>query len=278
MSNSFTRILLCLFMVSATWAQKTSTETPAKESTTVQKKDSVAPKTEKYGLRVGVDLFKLSRGFYDSNYRGLELVGDFRVTRKHYVAVELGNEKKTVQEDNLNFTTNGSYIRAGFDFNGYENWTGMNNQIYIGLRYGFSTFSQTLNSYNIYYPNSYFPTPTYYPNTKFNGLTAHWSEVVVGMKAEVLKNVYMGMSFRMNYMLSQKQPEDFENLYVPGFNRTYGGKFGVGFNYTISYSLPLFSIKVKDAKTLEAEKKAKEEAKFMKEAEKEAKKNAKKKK
>lgn len=268
--NSIFSGALCLIFLGKAQAQITT-----KDTLTV-KKDTVATKKVPFGLRVGVDLFKLSRSAFDSNYRGLEIVGDFPVTRKHYVAVELGNEKKTVQEDKLNFTTNGSYLRLGFDFNGYENWTGMNNQIYIGLRYGFSTYSQTLNSYTIYYPNSYFPTPVIAKNLEFNGLTAHWTEVVAGVKAEMFKNFYMGFSFRLNYLITQSKlsapnetPNSFESLYIPGFNRTYGGKFGVGFNYTLSYTIPLFKVTVKDPKQVEAEKIAKQEAKMKKEMEKE---------
>jgi hypothetical protein len=33
-------------------------------------------------------------------------------------------------------------------------------------------------------------------------------------------------------------------LYIPGFNRTYDGDFGVGFNYTVSYFIPLYKKKV----------------------------------
>ena len=278
MLNSIFRIALCLIFFGNVRAQVATKDTL---STT---KDTVSPKTIPFGLRVGIDAFKLSRSSFDANYKGIELVGDFPVTRKHYVAVELGNEKKTVQEDHLNFTTKGSYIRVGFDFNGYENWTGMNNQIYVGLRYGLSTFSQTLNSYSIYYPNSYFPTPVLSKNIEFNGLTAHWTEVVAGVKAALFRNLYLGFSFRLNYLLSQSKlsapaesPNTFESLYIPGFNRTYDGKFGVGFNYTISYTLPLFKVKVKDPKQVEAEKISKQEAKMKKQMEREQKKLTKKK-
>ena len=119
-------------------------------------KDSVATKTERYGLRVGVDLFKLTRSFYEKDYRGLELVGDYRLTRKHFLAAEIGNENKTVDDDRLNFTTKGTYLKAGFDYNAYQNWLGMHNMIYVGLRYGVSTFSQTLNTFSVYNPHPYF--------------------------------------------------------------------------------------------------------------------------
>jgi hypothetical protein len=219
----------------------------------VKKVDSIKPKTERYGLRLGVDLFKLSRTFTEKDYRGLELVGDFKLTRKHYLAAEIGNENKTVDDDRLNFTTKGTYIKVGFDFNAYENWLGMHNMIYVGMRYGVSTFSQTLNTFSVYNPHPYFgEAPILVSGEKYDGLSAQWIEVVAGVKAEIVQNLYVGFSLRMNNLITNKTPENFDNLYIPGFNRTYGGKFGAGFNYTISYFVPIFKTTLK---TKESEKK-----------------------
>ena len=209
-----------------------------------KKTDSIPPKIEKFGIRFGADIFKLTRSFYDKNYKGIEFVGDYRLTKNYYLAAELGNENKTTDDDRLNTTAKGTYIKAGFDYNSYENWLDMRNMVFIGLRYGASTFSQQLNSYKLYNTSTYFPeAPTVVSGEKFNGLSAQWFEVVVGMKAEVLKNIYVGFSVRMNKILSNTKPENFDNLYIPGFNRTYNGDFGVGFNYTVSYFLPLYKTK-----------------------------------
>lgn len=236
-------------------AKQSSKPIPVKTDSVKSKKDSVKPKTERYGLRLGIDLYKLSRSFYDKNYKGLELVGDFKVTRKHYLAAEIGNENKTINDDHLNFTTKGTFIKVGFDYNTYENWFGMNNMIYVGLRYGASAFSQTLNSYTIYNPHPYFgEEPTIVDGTKYDGLTAQWLEVVAGVKAEIVQNLYVGFSIRMNNLISNKVPDNFDNLYIPGFNRTYGGKFGAGLNYTISYFVPIFKTTLKP-KESEAKKK-----------------------
>ncbi|WP_395063735.1 DUF6048 family protein [Flavobacterium sp.] len=210
------------------------------------KVDSIKPKTERYGLRIGVDLFKLSRSFFEKDYRGLELVGDFKITRKYFIAAEIGNENKTVEDTKLNFSTKGTYLKAGFDYNAYENWLGMNNMIYVGMRYGVSSFSQTLNSYSIYNPNPYFgEAPVREVGEKFSGLSAQWIEVVAGIKAEIVPNLYVGFSVRLNNLVTNKKPETFDNLYIPGFNRTYNGKFGAGFNYTISYFVPLYKTTIK---------------------------------
>ena len=143
---------------------------------------------ERYGLRLGVDLHRLARTFYETDYRGLELVGDYRLTRRFYIAGELGNEDKTVDDDRLNFTTKGTYFKAGFDYNSFENWLDMENMIYVGMRYGVSSFSQTLNSYKIYDPTNYYGETVITSGEKFNGLTASWIEVIGGIKAELFNN------------------------------------------------------------------------------------------
>jgi hypothetical protein len=210
-----------------------------------EKKIDTIIKTDRYGFRVGIDLFKLTRAFYDKNYKGIELTGDYRLTKKYFLAAEVGNENKTTDDDRLNTTTKGSYLKAGFDYNAYQNWLNMENIISIGMRYGVSTFSQQLNSYKIYNANPYFgQIPAIPSGEKFDGLTASWIEVVAGVKAKVFNNVFMGFSLRLNTLVTNKKPDNFDNLYIPGFNRTYNGNFGVGFNYSVSYFIPIYKKKI----------------------------------
>jgi hypothetical protein len=163
-----------------------STESNAQE----QSKDTLKI-PQRYGLRIGVDANRLTKSLYDSNYKGLELVGDYRITKKFYAAGEIGNEEKTTADDNINYTTKGTYFKVGFDYNSYENWLDMENMIFIGMRAGVGSFSQKLNTYNIYESGNYYGTNTYVSGQEFNGLSASWIEVVSGLKAEVLNNLYV---------------------------------------------------------------------------------------
>ncbi|SDQ94334.1 DUF6048 family protein [Flagellimonas zhangzhouensis] len=224
----------------------------------LQQKDTVEYK-DPYGLRVGVDLSKLVLTFVDEDYTGLELVGDFRLTRKLYLAAEIGNETKA-QSENLgntllyNFETSGSYIKAGVDINTYTNWFGMNNAITIGGRYAVSSFSQTLGDYSIYETEQFFNSDFLAgtePNREFSGLTASWLEFVVGVKAELFANIFIGMSARLGFLVTNTEDEQFPNLWIPGFNKvTDGSNFGVNYNYSISYFLPLYK-KSRNKKTAE---------------------------
>lgn len=206
-----------------------------------KKVDSIKPVPQRYGIRFGADISKLIRSGFDKNYKGIEFVVDYRLTKKLYFAGEIGNENKTTEDTRINFTTKGTYFKVGFDSNSYQNWLDMENMIHVGLRYGISSFSQELNTYQIYNTSTFYPqAPANSIGKQFEGLSAHWIEVVAGLKAEIFNNVYMGFSVRLNYLVSNKKPDNFDNLYIPGYNRTYDGKFGVGFNYTVSYFIPFY--------------------------------------
>lgn len=205
-----------------------------------QQEDSLVYR-EKYGLRVGIDLSKPIRTLFDENYRGLELKGDYRIYENYYLAAELGNEKNQISEENITASASGSYIKLGADYNVYQNWQGMQNIIYVGARYAFSSFSSELESYSIYTRDPYFERDTRTDSQEYNNLTANWLEFQLGIKVEVLNNLYLGTHVELKRRLGQSAPGNFDNLYIPGFNRTYDeSSVGVGYGYSISYLIPLY--------------------------------------
>jgi len=211
--------------------------------------DSIPKKTNdstvvklKYGLRIGVDTGKLIRSFLDDGYTGIELVGDYRITKKLYIAGELGNEERIIITDFLNTTTKGSYFKAGIDYNLYQNWLDMDNMVYFGSRVGFSSFNHTINEYLIYSTDQYWgeqkrlETPI-----EKDGLTAIWTEILLGIKAELFTNLYFGLNVQLKVKLTETNPDNFQNIYIPGFNKTYDStRIGVGYGYTLSYRIPLY--------------------------------------
>lgn len=196
---------------------------------------------EKYGLRVGVDLTKPLRSFLDENYQGFEIKGDYRIYENYYLAAEIGNEKDLISEENITASAKGSYAKVGANYNFYDNWAGMENLIFAGLRYGFSAFSTELEEYSIYNKNSYFEPDTRLEPQEFRNLTASWLELQLGLKVEVLNNIFLGAHVQLKRRIAQRAPGFFDNLYIPGFNRTYDdSSTGVGYGYSISYLIPLY--------------------------------------
>jgi len=223
--------LFLLFVFGNGFAQETEIQNKKIEQ------DSIIYKTA-YGLRLGIDISKpIKAAFEDSYNSGLEIVADYRISKRFFIATELGFEEQTSNEYYSNSSSKGNYIRLGFNYNAYENWLDMNNEIFVGYRYGFSMFEQTLNSFTPNVSNTYFPGNTTSPNTTAD-LNAHWSELMVGLKVETLKNIFVGFSVSYKVLMSTKEPDNFKTLFAPGFNRIFESRTGFGFNYTISYTIP----------------------------------------
>ena len=198
----------------------------------------------KYGFRVGIDISKQIRTLIEDNYKGIEFVGDYRLTKNLYLASEIGNENKHIDLDALKYNSSGTYIKIGTDYNVYKNWTGMDNQIIVGFRFGRSQHKKKLFSYNVLDYNNYWNEDnrvTLNDYVKHNNLNANWAELQFGVKTEIINNFFMGISLQVHYLISDKDPTNFENLFIPGFNKVLtNNRYGSGINYTISYRLPLY--------------------------------------
>ena len=212
-------------------------------SAQVEQQEDTLQAKEKYGVRLGIDISKPLRSLLDDDYKGLEINGDYRIYENYYLAAELGNEEKFTSLENITAETKGSYIKIGANYNAYKNWEGMQNEIYVGLRYGFATFSSELQEYSIYNRDDYFEPDVRTEPQEFNNLTAGWLELQLGIKVEVLQNLYLGAHVQLKRRVNDNAPSFYENLYIPGFNRTYtDSSIGAGYGYSISYLIPLYKM------------------------------------
>lgn len=218
-------ISTCLGAVFNTYAQQNTQKTSSFEETTP--------------FRIGIDAFSFSRNFWDKNYNSIDLTADYLYKKNHYATVEAGFVDKYTSEDRINFSTKGSYLRIGIDKNLHNNWKGMHNMIFVGGRYGISFFNQNLISYNLTTIGGIFEEEKVIVNRNYNGLQAHWAELVLGTKVEIIPRLFLGFNFRTHLLLYNSKLDQFENLYIPGFGKKYSGSIGASFNYTISYSLPI---------------------------------------
>jgi hypothetical protein len=193
----------------------------------------------KYGIRAGIDLSKQIR-MLTEEYSGLSLYGDIKIKERIFIVAELGNDQKTIETENINSKLSGSYIKTGFNYNLYNNLPGLNNEIYVGLRYSQSLFKNELIDYSIYNKDRFWNDQRILEYKEFDNLKSSWIEFVVGFNSEIKNNLFMGLSLRLNRMLKQNIPENFTNLFIPGFNKvTENNNFGTGITYSIIYQIPI---------------------------------------
>jgi hypothetical protein len=221
---SFT-FLLCLLAVISYGGQKET-----------QKK--VKPKrTDNYirmkGIRLGSDISRPFQSLWTKGDRyGTEFSADVEFWPNLFPCFETGIEYRKLNTKYIDYKSSGSYSRIGIDYNilTAEN-VNDKNIVFIGLRYGFALANQQVNSY---YINSYW-TPVAGDFGKQN-YSAHWGELLFGIKGEIIHNIYMGWTIRTKFLINAKKLDMPPAYFIPGFGKNTG--FNADFTYSIYYNLP----------------------------------------
>lgn len=206
------------------------------------KKDSVKTITMEVpaGLRVGVDLTRFAIPFFQPYRRDATVVLDARYNDRVYFAADVSYGLTDHSDTNYTYKSNGVAIAIGVNYNLLKKQVPKENfMLYGGFKYGFALFSYEMPDYNIH--SSYWGNYTSsMPTTTKMG---HWVELSLGIKVEVLKNLYLGWSLHERILLNNSLAKsDFPPLIIPGYGKGYkGSAFDV--QYTISYLFPLWKVK-----------------------------------
>ena len=125
------------------------------------------------------------------------------------------------------------------------------------MRYGYANFSQKLNSFSFALQDDLFERQVITDsNLESTGLSAHWLELIGGLKVELINNVYVGFSVSVRRKIIEQTPSGFDNHFIPGFETTNDfGNVSAGYRYFISYYFPLY----KRNKKIKSEKDTKED-------------------
>lgn len=159
-----------------------------------------------------------------------QVEGALRVDLKnrYFPVIEagIGMSNHTSDETDIHFQTHSPYFRIGADYN-FLFRKERDNNIFGGLRYGFSPFSFSIDSPPLY--NSYYQTtvPFHYDGLKSS---AHWLEFVGGVETKIWKNFSLGWSIRYKIRLAQKKTSIGQAWYIPGFGRNKNNVLGGTFN------------------------------------------------
>jgi hypothetical protein len=128
-------------------------QTESNSNDTLIKKDKLLNINK---IRFGFDLLKPIASSSEGDNLNYEIVGDLQLTENIYLAGEYGSIDKLIEDENINFNSTGSFLRVGLDYNLFKNWIGMDNSIYVGFRYGNSSFSNKILNYEVRNKDSYF--------------------------------------------------------------------------------------------------------------------------
>lgn len=191
----------------------------------------------KYGLRLGLDLSRIPEHIFNPYRNDLEVLGDARIDTNFYVAAEAGyNQTDLNNAPVFHYQASGLYLKAGFDYNLLKRSFPLeSNMLYVGLRYGVARMRRSIPEYQI--QNAYWGNTT--GSEPLKTLLPQWAEAILGIKVEVLNNLFLGWSLHVRVLTTPQVDQVAKPYLIPGYGvTTSGAVFDV--NYGISYRIPLW--------------------------------------
>lgn len=188
-----------------------------------------------YGPRFGIDLARFAYILADPSEIGAEVSVDFELLRNLYPVIEFGYNSISTEEDLFHYSAGGVYGRAGMDYNLLKlKDRSAHHTITVGARYGISVFNHRAE--DIYVLNDYWGD---YPGGSYEkDLKGHWVELVAGIKAELVSNLFMGWTLRYRILVNPDMDPLVPPQLVPGFG-SGGVDRSFGFSYSLCYKIPL---------------------------------------
>lgn len=187
------------------------------------------------GLRLGVDFSQLIVNLFEPERIGIGGELDYEFKRDLFAVVEGGWLDYKIKHVDYNYQLIGIYGLAGIDYNFLKEENRVDNDIlFVGLRYGASSFQQ--NTDNITIINYWGTYTTSFENQQLFG---QWVEIVGGLKSELFfaKNVFIGWTLRAKILVSGKNNEILAPYIIPGYGKTEK-KFRFGISWFVSYRIP----------------------------------------
>lgn len=181
-------------------------------------------------LRLGYEIGKFSDYIFlpeRQSYGGsLELT----FNNKHFVTVIAGVSNYQGDKSHYQYESNGAYVIAGIDRNMLKKK--VNDALTAGLRIGYASFSHEMTNIT-FDAGRWGDYPFSIP--KEDGY-ALWTELSVGIKAELFKNFYIGWSVQARLLINSNY-DNFEPIDIPGYGKT-GNSLRLAARYSIYYAIP----------------------------------------
>jgi hypothetical protein len=196
-------------------------------------------------LRIGVSATDLLQPFiYNNLEKAYAVQADLSMDRFMLVA-DVGTAQYArvwEPQDTLalpyQYDTKGHYFKVGIDVNFLKDKEAntrfaKDDVIFWGLRYAHSSFTANT-TFDLVDEFGVYDNTVVQSN---DDLRAWWTEMVAGIKVEVLKNVFLGYTMQFRFLKTFSQQEILSPYDVPGFG-SGNRKNTFGFDYYVFYRIP----------------------------------------
>ena len=246
---------------------------PAKKAA---EEDTVVRYKRMRGFRMGLDFSRVASSFIYGDRMELGISSDFEIKDRWYWTGEIGITQVDKFQSNWTYSGSGFYLKNGINYNFIQpNNPDYKDAAILGARIAGATFSQEMTKISL--GDGYWNTSVIENIPKQNA-SALWLELLVGARAEMSKNIFIGgdVGIKLKFIDSSS---DVTPYYIPGYGKGHLGMVPA-FNYYILYLFPPKDPKVRmqekaNAKkqretARENEKKLRQQEKDIREARREA--------
>jgi hypothetical protein len=181
------------------------------------------------GIRIGTDLSRAGISLVSPARDQIEINADIDLY-KYFLTVDYGYWDTDLSADDRHYSMNGSYFRAGFDYN-FLFYDEDRHVMFFGFRYGRTGFDEAY-EFNIQDPIY----GTGLIRGEKTGSSAGWMEVCTGMKIRIAGQLYLGWTGRLKFGLDMDAPGEFTTYEIPGYGKT-AKTTSWGLNYSIYYRI-----------------------------------------
>lgn len=184
------------------------------------------------GFTLSADVFGLLQ-YAMSDYGALEAALRLNLKNTYFPIAELGYGRCRIDDFNtkVKYKVNAPYLRVGADYNVLKDKF-QDNRLYLGLRYGISTFN-----YDISGPTMTDPIWGGSEAFDIDGIncTSHWLEIVFGAEVKIYRNFHMSWAVRYKRELASTKSDFSKPSCIPGYGYTtksncWGGTYSLVFD------------------------------------------------
>lgn len=185
------------------------------------------------GIAVGCDILGPIMKAANSDRADIEAFARLNIYDKYFPIFELGlgeGDHEGRELDN-HFKVRAPYFRIGCDYNMIKKHEG--NRLFLGLRYGFSTYSYDLDS-DTPLTDPYWGESHPFREHSLDG-HAHWAEFVFGLETRLVSIVSIGWDTRFKLKIRQNGADIGLPWCIPGYGQNtdgigWGGSFKLLFD------------------------------------------------
>ncbi len=200
------------------------------------------------GISVGVNIFDPVMRLFGQQYGGADIWAELSLHNRYKPILEFGLASADITPDGQNFTFRSPlapYFRLGCSYNIFYNNT-PDYQLCFGLRYGFSTFSYSID--NVSVGTGYWDDPAHFSFPSQNA-TAGWLEITAAIKVKIYKAFSMGWTVKFHSLLHESKDTYGKPMYIPGYgNRENVLAVSLSMIYTFTLNKPDPELVNKDKK------------------------------